>query len=248
VSTPPPKIEPLIVPRAAKGRPASAPRGLIIAGLVIVTLILFLVFTARPGDRSLYPGAAGQPKITLFLVDNGFHSDIVVPRAALFAKPHPSALAAATATDKPWLVIGWGDANFYTDQGFTAARTLDGLRALLLPGNRSVVRIEGLARSPDQVYADGVRPITVTEAGLERLAGRIDRSLEMESDGQPERARPSGAPDVAFFKSVEHFSLLHLCNHWTADLLDAAGLPTTPVLDTLPTGLRLDLKLRAGVK
>jgi hypothetical protein len=54
-------------------------------------------------------------------------------------------------------------------------------------------------------------------------------------------------PGEAFFRSREDFSLVHLCNHWTAELLSAAGLPTTPVLDTLPAGLRLDLRLRAGL-
>ena len=54
-------------------------------------------------------------------------------------------------------------------------------------------------------------------------------------------------PDEAFFASVERFSLVHLCNDWTAELLNAAGLPTTPVLDTLPAGLWLDLQLRAGL-
>ena len=55
------------------------------------------------------------------------------------------------------------------------------------------------------------------------------------------------AAGEAFFKSSEGFSLAHLCNHWTAGLLVAAGLPMTPVLDTLPAGLRLDLRLRSGV-
>jgi len=54
-------------------------------------------------------------------------------------------------------------------------------------------------------------------------------------------------PGEAFFASRERFSLLHLCNHWTAELLNAAGLPVTPVLDTLPAGLGVDLRLRAGV-
>ena len=49
-----------------------------------------------------------------------------------------------------------------------------------------------------------------------------------------------------FFVSGEGFSLVHLCNHWEAELLHAAGLPTTPVLDTLPAGLVLDLKLRSS--
>lgn len=247
MTTPPPKITPLIVPRASETRRPSPPRWLIVVGLVVLALVLAVAATARPGDPSLYPGGAGQAKTTIYLVENGFHSDLVVPRAALFAKPHPAALAAAMATDKPWIAIGWGDAKYYSSRGVSLGRAFSGLRALLLPGNRSVVHIEGFAASPDHLYADGVRAITVTDAGLEKVIARVDRSLDM-ADGQPQRAQAPHGADVGFFDSVEHFSLLHLCNHWTAELLNAAGLPVTPVIDTLPAGLGLDLRVRAGVK
>ncbi len=65
--------------------------------------------------------------------------------------------------------------------------------------------------------------------------------------GGPVMAPIRREPGEAFFASSESFSLIHLCNHWTADLLHAAGLPVTPVLDVLPVGLALDLDLRAGV-
>jgi uncharacterized protein (TIGR02117 family) len=248
VGTPAPKVEPLIVPRASEVRRPRWPLALILLGVAIGALVLFVLFTARHGDARLYPGAPGEAKTTVYLVENGFHSNLVVPRAALFAKPHPAALATAMATDKPWVSIGWGDAKFYTGQGFGLGRLFSGLRALLMPGNRSVVHIEGLANTPDRVYADGVHPLRVSDAGLERILGRVDKSLAMDSDGQPQRTEGPRQADEGFFHSVEHFSLTHLCNHWTADLLDAAGLPTTPVLDTLPAGLRMDLSLRAGVK
>ncbi len=247
MGTPPPKIEPLIVPRASELKPPLWPRVLIGLGVLLLALVMFTLFTSRPGDPRLYPGGQGVAKTTIYLVENGFHSDLVVPRAALFAKPHAAALAAASATDKPWVSIGWGDAKFYTQRGFGVARLFSGLRSLLLPTNRSVVHIEGLASSPDRVYARA-RPIAITDAGLERALSRVDKSLALDPDGQPQRSDAPRQPDEGFFRSVEPFSLLHLCNHWTADLLDAAGLPTTPVIDTLPAGLQWDLSLRAGVK
>ncbi|HEX4181052.1 MAG TPA: DUF2459 domain-containing protein [Caulobacteraceae bacterium] len=248
MSTPAPKVEPLIVPRASEIPPAKWPRVVIAVGALVVAVILFVVLTARGGDRSLYPGAAGQARTTVFLVENGFHSNLVVPRAALFAKPHVTALATAVATDKPWVSIGWGDAKFYAEEGSGAGRLLSGVRALLAPGNRSVVHIEGLNGSPDRIYADGVRPIQLSDAGLEKALSRVDKSLDTDSDGQPQRTDAPRRPDEGFFRSVEHFSLIHLCNHWTAELLNAAGLSTTPVIDTLPAGLELDLSMRDGVK
>ena len=248
MDTPAPKFEPLIVPRASEIPPPRWPRVLIAIGAVIATLVLATVFTARSGDHRLYPGPSGQARTTVYLVDNGFHSDLVAPRAALFARPHAVAIATAAATDKAWVSIGWGDARYYSQQGMGVGRMVSGLRALLLPGNRSVVHIEGLNGSPDKVYAAGVRPIQLTDAGMEAVLARVDRSLALDDAGQPQRTDGPRQPDEGFFRSVEHFSLLHLCNHWTADLLDAAGLPTTPVIDTLPAGLQFDLTWRARAK
>jgi uncharacterized protein (TIGR02117 family) len=247
VNTAPPKIEPLIVPRASEIRPPLWPRLLIGLGAVLAALVLLALFTARPGDPKLYPGPSGEARTTVYLVDNGFHSNLVVPREALFARPHPAALAAAQASDRPWLSIGWGDAKFYTQDGASLGRAFSGLRALLLPGNRSVVLIEGLPGSPDRIYANGVHRIDLTDIGLERALARVDRSLTLDAGGQPQKTQGPRQADQAFFRSGEHFSLVHLCNHWIADLLNAAGLPTTPLLDTLPIGLDWDLS-RAGVK
>jgi len=211
-------------------------------------LAAWVAVTAHGPDRRLFPGPPGAAWTTIYLIDNGFHTDLALPAASLLAHRGPASLAAAETTHQPWLAIGWGDERFYSQSGFTSARVLDALRALFLPGNPSVVRIEGLPRPPDQIYvASAVQPILVTDAGLERLEARIDRSLALGPDGRPLRGPTSDASDAAFFRSVEHFSLAHLCNHWIAELLHSAGLPTTPVIDTLPAGLRLDLKIRARV-
>jgi len=153
----------------------------------------------------------------------------------------------AATTNAPWIVLGWGDEGFFTATGVSAARAADGLRALFAPGNPSVVRIEGLPRSPDQIYArKAVRGILVTHVGLGALEARAESSLAHDASGGPIRGPVSVERDTAFFRSVEHFSILRVCNHWTADLLNAAGLPVTPVIDTIPAGLKLDLSLRAG--
>jgi hypothetical protein len=49
-----------------------------------------------------------------------------------------------------------------------------------------------------------------------------------------------------FYRAVGSFNVLRVCNHWIADLLDQAGVPTAPVLATMPQGLLWDLTWRAG--
>jgi hypothetical protein len=110
-----------------------------------------------------------------------------------------------------------------------------------------VVHLEGVWGEPDRVWKSGVRQIALSRAGLAALLASADGSLVRGADGNPVMSPIHREPDEAFFASTEPFSLAHLCNHWTAQLLNAAGLPVTPVLDTLPAGLALDLKLRTGL-
>jgi len=215
-----------------------------VAAIAVTGLLLLTLATARPGDRSLSPPPPGEG-VTVYLVDNGFHTDLALPKAVLEGRV--SGLAAAAATNRPWIMVGWGDARFYMDRSPVAGRLPDGLRALFAPDNPSAVRMDGLARSPDRVYRS-VHPVRLSRAGLARLADRLDRSLLRGPGGGPVPLAAPAEPHAAFFRSTETFALTHLCNHWTADLLAAAGVPVTPVLDTLPAGLGLDLKLRAGGK
>ena len=79
------------------------------------------------------------------------------------------------------------------------------------------------------------------------MAERLDASFARARSGLPaqELGRGLYGPSL-FFRATGTFHLFNLCNHWAAGMLDAAGVPTTPVLDTLTQGLFLDLRWRAG--
>ncbi|MDC7684019.1 DUF2459 domain-containing protein [Asticcacaulis sp. BYS171W] len=212
---------------------------LIAFGLFFVAVVL----TSRPGDLGLYPPSNGD--VTLYVINNGFHTDIVLPSEVVQAHGGLLAEAGRAAGDKAWVVYGWGDAGFYTAKGFSVARAFDGLRALFKPGNPSVVRVFGVGRRPDEAFDAEVVPVIISQAGFEALAQRMEASFAQDK-GAPVRAKI--ATTDTFFDSTEHFSILRLCNHWTADQLDAAGLPTTPMIDGLAPLFMLDLKWRAGVE
>jgi hypothetical protein len=142
-------------------------------------------------------------------------------------------------------MVGWGDARFYETTSAWQGRILDGLRAAL-GGRPTVVHLEGVGASPDTLWKSGIHRIPVSHAGLAALIARADRAFTLGPDGAPIDDPVPRQAGEAFFHSGEGFSLLHDCNQWTAGLLNAAGLPTTPLLDTLPVGLWLDLELRAG--
>lgn len=222
------------------------PRRLAVAPGLILLLALWIVLTSRSGDPALYPPAAPADAVTIYMVDNGFHSDLVVPLSLLQADRGIAGAAAITVTNKPWVMVGWGDAHYYTGAAFSISRAADAVRAAVAPNNPSVVHLEGLPRSPDRVFVpQSVRRIVISNRGLAEMLGRLNRSFVADAKGAPVRVTTAVDPDEGFFQSTEHFSVVHLCNHWTAELLNAAGLPVTPVIDTIPAGLKLDLRLRA---
>ena len=69
-----------------------------------------------PGDPRLWPLPPGETGIPVYLLDNGFHTDMVMPRSALTTASGPLSDAVATLDQGPWVLVGWGDAKFYVDQ------------------------------------------------------------------------------------------------------------------------------------
>lgn len=214
-------------------------RILLAAGMV---LLLLTVFTHR-GPQTHLIGEFGEAgRTTFYVVDNGFHTDIALPRDAVEASGGALAQAVRRLPPGPWVLVGWGDEAFFMAQGMSAARIVDGLRAMFAPNNRSVIRLVAIGRHPAQEFWPRDRmTVQVRPAGLAALIRRVDASLETPLRTAPPR---SGA----FFASRESFSLVHLCNHWTGQVLQAAGLPDTPVIDTVPGGLRLALRLDPGAR
>jgi hypothetical protein len=228
-----------------KRPPRDWPRRLRWPAATLLVLFAFTLITSRGGNDALYPAKPGD-QVTIFILENGFHTDLVLPRGVILAHGGPLAVAMQQAAPDPWMMVGWGDARFYEDQSPWQGRILDGLTALF-GGRPTVVHLQGVWSSPDRVFRSGFHRLVLSREGLAALMVRVDRSFALDPAGLP---RAAGAPHGAgeqFFVSGEAFSGVHLCNHWAGEVLNAAGVPVTPVLDTLPAGLLLDLKLRAGM-
>ena len=88
-------------------------------------------------------------------------------------------------------------------------------------------------------------PLSMT--GFDQMLAKLDATFVPPQAGAlPDLGRGLYGPSL-FYPANGTFSLFRLCNHWIADLLGAAGLPTAPVLATLPSGLMFCLRWRAGL-
>ena len=181
----------------------------------------------RPGD----PVFLDQPVtggVTIHILNNGFHTDIAVPRAALEAGGGPLAEASRSVGPGDWILIGWGDAKFFVDQSAMETRVPDGLRAFFRRGNASVVMLDPEAGDPSRRFIpESRRSLTLTPESFSRLRGRVQASLAL-IDGRPRLSTARPGDGARFFVSHEHFWIGYLCNSWTTRALNAAGLPIRP--------------------
>ncbi|MGZ9099293.1 MAG: DUF2459 domain-containing protein [Brevundimonas sp.] len=199
----------------------------LIAGAVLGVAAGLWTWTA-PGDSALWPGSTAEAGVEVHVLDNGFHTDLAVSRAALEARGGPLAEAVRGLPPGEWILIGWGDAKFYVDQSPIGDRLPDGARAFFRPGNASVVMLDPAQRDPrDLVSADRRRSLRLSAAGFESMAAHIEASLDLK-DGRARIAAARAGDDARFFASHEHFWIGRLCNHWSAGVLNAAGLPVRP--------------------
>lgn len=226
----------------------------LLAAVLAVTVAALLLAQIGWGDAGLYPPKPGTA-VPIFLVSNGFHSGLVLPRPELLSAAgrdgRPAAAAVATRFGHyDWVEVGWGDARFYRDEATPGAIDYRlGLRALFTPGNASVAHVVGIAGDPRIPFGRiDVVAIGLSPEGFGRLVARLDATFDTEDGGRPEVLGPGLYGPSLFYRARGTFSLFNLCNHWTARLLDAAGLPVTPLAATLPAGLVAELRLRAGLR
>jgi hypothetical protein len=213
--------------------------------LPVGALATLAVVTRRDGDSALYPPVEGGRVVEVFVVRNWLHANLAVPVSALRTEGPAARAVAALPRQGEYVLLGWGDARHYRERGKTFLRMLDLWRSFLVPDNASVIHIQPLsARPTPETTGKPVLRLALSPDGFRRLNARLDRSFALER-GQLAVAGRGRDPDAMFFRSTERTDLRKVCNHWIADLLDAAGVPTTPVADTVTAGLARDLERRA---
>ena len=192
-----------------------------------VGVIAALWTWTKAGDAALTP-TTGELTVQVVVLNNGFHTDLAVPRSALVQRLGPLADAARSLAPGEWILIGWGDAKFYVDQSPIEGRLLDGGRAFFAPGNRSVIMLDPEQGDPRERFTpDRRNTLVLSPRALNQMLDHIEASLDL-SDGAARVAAHRAGDDARFYASRETFWVGHLCNHWTADVLNAGGIAVRP--------------------
>ena len=136
-----------------------------------------------------------------------------------------------------------------TDDRAGAARLLAAARQ-----PASVLHVVGLAEHPRWLYAEGEhgpRSRSSRGHGVRAAGGDARRHLRRNGGGRCGRGYSGSTASTAlravFYRAAGTFNLAATsAMHWIADLLAAAGVPTAPVLATMPQGLLWDVAEARG--
>lgn len=162
---------------------------------------------------------AGAAAVAVSVASNGWHTVIVIPRAAV---PPGTLPEAGDFPDAAYLSFGWGDAEYFPAPETTLAMTL---RAALQP-TPAVVQVTGLADDPRTVYpAEEVVELRAQPRQFAALVAYLDASFERDGAGRARAVQPGLEPGSWFYPATGEFHLFNTCNTWTARGLEAGGWP-----------------------
>jgi hypothetical protein len=219
-----------------------------------VVLALPVFATTHGGNPALFPPSPGRPSVGIVVADHGIHVALILPRPALAAVAGRRGLPSLVSVTQRFrafdhLEFGWGDETVYRLPPRYDSRWLfDGVRALLGLNTKTVMFVGGYVGDPAAAIPRS-RPmrLRLSEEGFTRLAVRLEQSFASDG-GEPRVIGPGPGGASLFYRAKGHYSLLDVCNHWTARLLAGAGVPVSFVPDTLSFLLMWDLRLRAGAR
>jgi uncharacterized protein (TIGR02117 family) len=194
-------------------------------------LLAALVGALVPLNRNWVEPARG---ITIYLADNGVHSDLILPESAAGLDWGPlvprSDMAAAPPASR-WIAFGAGERRVYLDTPTWADLTPRAAWAGIAGGER-VMHVEYVA---DPSY--GAREIRLTPEQYRRLWAAIRASFALDAKGRPIHIDHAGyGPGDTFYRGIGRASAIHTCNQWSAERLRLAGVEA-PAWSPFPWGL-----------
>lgn len=216
--------------------------GKLLAALLVLPLLYLLAALMLGHIVREPPRAAAIRDITVYLLDNGVHTDLALPLSnAVFDWTTVIDPADARQLYFPldYVAFGWGDRAFYLETPqWRDMKVATAFKAVAGLGD-TVIHVTFLPQpraTPNSVAID------VSADEYRALAASIVASLQTDSTGRAQviAGRAYGDND-AFYAAHGSYSLFNTCNSWTNHRLKAAGLKHvfwTPFAHTLVAAYR----------
>jgi hypothetical protein len=169
--------------------------------VLIISLTSLLIWIVSP--TTITPPVAPKDAVTVFVLDPGFHSEIVLP-----------------ISSQELIQYAYGDWHYFAlnQQGW-----LDAIRAVLLPsqgalGRRRYANEDDLRRTARHLQAELLQ-FQVAQLAVDQLLEQLDRRYEKNRQTQIYNSKL----EMTFVQDDADYSLVHNCNHEVAKWLQQLG-------------------------
>lgn len=185
--------------------------------LALLVFALILAGCAGVPRRADLPAEATPH--TVYLVQFGWHTALLLDGSSTLAM---SAKLSADFRDTPYLMVGWGDGEYFVSEHAPWSKAVKALVASDYPA----LQVGGRSTNPPLgAQAHDVVALAITERGFQQLVSYIDRSIASDADGKLiYLGKPAEHPD-RFYRATGNYSVFNNCNSWISDALRTAGLP-----------------------
>jgi uncharacterized protein (TIGR02117 family) len=194
-------------------------------GFVLLYAALIVFFGLIPVNRSF---AQAEKGITVFVIDNGVHTDLVLPaktntidwRRHLPLKDYPGADSTFSH-----FAFGWGNRRFYMETPEWNDLNLDVALSAALGIGKSAMHVYDLPKAPKP----GKKEIQLhlSPEQYAKLVEYIFNTFQRDENGRFLLIKSKGYTSTDnFYEANGRFSLLKTCNGWTNTALKKAGVET----------------------
>lgn len=201
---------------------------------VLSYLLAAWIFASLPVNQAQLKG-----EITLFLVSNGVHTDVVMPLKNEIFDWTSVVNPVDTITDDAniaYVGLGWGERNFYLYTPEWKDLSLSNALGALSGLNRTLIHITYYAFEPKE--DDYIVKFSVTSEQYQRLTKSLSESFKQE-DGKTILLKGIHyQSNDAFYEAKGRYHLFNTCNTWLNDRLVESGLKgvywtpfSSPLLD-----------------
>lgn len=191
---------------------------------LLVLPLAYLLAACVLGNIVREPQRHGARAITIYLLDNGVHTDLALPLAndtfdwTGVINPNDARDLRFFPT---YVAFGWGDRAFYLET--PQWRDLKLTTAWNAISGQGATVIHATYLPPLRASANSIA-ITVSREEYQALAASIRASFQQDDDGRARAIGRAYGDNDAFYAARGSYSLFATCNSWTNRQLKAAGL------------------------
>ena len=176
---------------------------------------------ASTGDS--LPPAGGEPTVTAWVLDHGWHTAIVARRSDVDRAFWPEV---DDFPDAVFVEVAWGDREFYMAP--TGSSGLAVKAALWAAG--SVLHVVGFSTPIATYFSQSqVVELRLSRRGFDALTRFIHGEYQRDRENRPVRLERGLYGTSWFYAARSRYHLFNTCNTWVARALSTAGLAVTSV-------------------